>query len=223
MTTTEGNLVNDLSFTHLGQGVDHAAFPTLDPAGTIRFYRDVLGFPVVHSICAAGWGPEKHPDFVHFFFDIGNGDRIAFFYYFGFEPPVTSTRGDAYARFDDEMPEFYIGSRHLAIHVGSEEHLNEYQRRLDTSSWPTEMRVQHETIESIYTHDPNGYLIELTRALRPVTPQEDHDASITVQALLEIADSGTASLDTLLQRKAELILERAEDWDAFRADPAQVP
>lgn len=198
---------------HLAKGVDHAAFPTLDPAGTIRFYRDVLGFPVVHSICAAGWGPEKHPDFVHFFFDIGNNDRIAFFHYFGFEPPMVSERGDAFARFNDEMPEFYIVSRHLAIHVDSEEHLNEYQRRLDVSNWPTEMRVQHETIESIYTHDPNGYMVEITRALRPVTPQEDHDAAISVQALLDIADAGNLTLDALLQRKAELIISHSDDWE----------
>ena len=65
------------------RGVDHAAFPTFDPNATVRFYRDVLEFPVVHSICAAGWGPERHPDFIHFFFDIGNDDRLAFFYYFG--------------------------------------------------------------------------------------------------------------------------------------------
>ncbi|BCJ50379.1 hypothetical protein Asp14428_18540 [Actinoplanes sp. NBRC 14428] len=198
---------------HLARGVDHAAFPTLDPAGTIRFYRDVLGFPVVHSICAAGWGPEKHPDFVHFFFDIGNDDRIAFFHYFGFEPPMVSARGDAFARFNDEMPSFYIASRHLAIHVESAEHLNEYQHRLDLSDWPTELRVQHETIESIYTHDPNGYLLEITRALRPVTPQEDHDAALSVQALLDIADAGDLTLDALLRRKAELIVAHAEDRD----------
>src|SRR6201987_4709636 len=71
---------------HTVRGVDHVAFPTFDPAGTVAFYRDVLGFPVVHSICAAGWGPEKHPDFIHFFFDIGNHDRLAFFYYFGYGP-----------------------------------------------------------------------------------------------------------------------------------------
>ena len=67
--------MNPLEAKHLVKGVDHAAFPTFDPGGTVRFYRDVLGFPVVHSICAAGWGPEKHPDFIHFFFDIGNDDR----------------------------------------------------------------------------------------------------------------------------------------------------
>jgi len=71
---------------HVVRGVDHAAFPTFDPRGTITFYRDVLGFPVVHATCALGWGPGDHPDFIHFFFDIGNGDRLAFFYYFGVEP-----------------------------------------------------------------------------------------------------------------------------------------
>lgn len=45
---------------HRVRGVDHIAYPTFDPAATVTFYRDVLGFPVVHSICAAGWGPEKH-------------------------------------------------------------------------------------------------------------------------------------------------------------------
>ena len=147
---------------HRVKGVDHAAFPTFDPAGTVRFYRDVLGFPVVHSICAVGWGPEEHPDFIHFFFDIGNDDRIAFFYYFGTEPFNTTGRGDAYAGFGPEVPLFFIRSRHLAIHVDDYEDLMEYRRRLDASAWPVEMQIQHETIESIYTHDPNGYMIEIT-------------------------------------------------------------
>jgi catechol 2,3-dioxygenase-like lactoylglutathione lyase family enzyme len=208
--------MTNLSSEHLAKGVDHAAFPTLDPAGTVRFYRDVLGFPVVHSICAAGWGPDKHPDFIHFFFDIGNDDRLAFFYYFGFQPDLAGTKGDVYARFDDTMPDFYLASRHLAIHVESEAHLDEFQRRLDASDWPTEMRVQHETIESIYTHDPNGYIVELTRALRPVTREEDLDAALTVDALLQVVAEPNPSLDGLFQRKADLILARAGEWDVER-------
>lgn len=200
--------MTDIGITsrHLARGVDHVAFPTFDPSSTVRFYRDVLKFPVVHSICAAGWGPEKHPDFIHFFFDIGNDDRIAFFYYFGLANPVGAGRGDAYARFADDVPDFFIGSRHLAIHVPTEAALNEYQRRLDASDWPTEMRVQHETIESIYTHDPNGYIVELTRALRPVTPQEDLDAALTIEALVDVVDHGEDTLHGLLTRKAELIV-----------------
>ena len=202
---------------HRVKGVDHVAFPTFDPAATVRFYRDVLKFPVVHSICAAGWGPEKHPDFIHFFFDIGNGDRLAFFYYFGFERPEPSgPKGDVYAAFGEDVPVFFVNSRHLAIHVDSEEDLLDYRHRLDDSQWPVEMQVMHETIESIYTHDPNGYLVEITRALRPVTPQEDLDAALTVDALVEVASGPEPTMDKLLTRKAELIVERAAQWETER-------
>ena len=198
---------------HIIRGVDHVAFPTFDPAATVAFYRDVLGFPVVHSICAAGWGPERHPDFIHFFFDIGNGDRIAFFYYFGFERPAGGSKGDVYARFDDDAPNFFVTSRHLALHVDSEADLLEYRRRLDNSRWPVELQLQHETIESIYTHDPNGYFFEITRALRPVTPQEDLDANLTIDALVEVMSGPDVSMAALLARKAELIVERAAAWE----------
>jgi catechol 2,3-dioxygenase-like lactoylglutathione lyase family enzyme len=198
---------------HTVRGVDHVAFPTFDPAGTVAFYRDVLGFPVVHSICAAGWGPEEHPDFIHFFFDIGNNDRLAFFYYFGYEPPQRGVKGDVYARFEDDIPDFFVKSRHLAIHVDAETDLLEYRRRLDNSQWPVELQVQHETIESIYTHDPNGYFVEITRALRLVTPQEDLDANLTADALVDIVKGPDVSMAALLTRKAELIVERAADWE----------
>ncbi|HEY5858469.1 MAG TPA: VOC family protein [Aldersonia sp.] len=200
---------------HRVKGVDHTAFPTFDPAATVRFYRDVLKFPVVHSICAAGWGPEKHPDFIHFFFDIGNDDRIAFFYYFGLEPfGDQSAHGDAWGRLPQDTPAYFVNSRHLAIHVEDEEDLLEYRRRLDESDWPVEMQVMHETIESIYTHDPNGYMLEITRALRPVTPQEDLDAALTIEALCEIADGDDPTLEKLLTRKAELIVARAANWES---------
>lgn len=217
--------MTDLTGRHLVRGVDHAAFPTFDPAGTVTFYRDVLGLPVVHSICAAGWGPEDHPDFIHFFFDIGNGDRIAFFYYFGLERPERLDRGDSFAQFGSDVPEYFVRSRHLALHVDSEEALLEYRRRLDASSWPVEMQLQHETIESIYTHDPNGYFFEITRALRPVTPQEDLDANLTIDALVDIVSRPGHTLDDLLARKAELIVERAGAWqeqqDAVRQNITQ--
>lgn len=198
---------------HRVRGVDHAAFPTFDPVGTVRFYRDVLKFPIVHSICAAGWGPERHPDFIHFFFDIGNGDRLAFFYYFGWQPAGDqSAPGDAWARLPLDTPTFFKNSRHLALNVADEDDLLEYRRRLDESEWPVEMQVMHETIESIYTHDPNGYMLEITRQLRPVTPQEDLDAALTIEALCDVVSSGSPSMDELLNRKAQLIGERAADW-----------
>ena len=130
---------------------------------------------------------------------------------------ASTGRGDAYASFGPEVPEYFIRSRHLAIHVDSYEDLMEYRRRLDDSEWPVEMQIQHETIESIYTHDPNGYMIELTRAMRPVTPQEDLDANLTIDALLDVVAEPDPSFGKLLARKAELIVQQAADWELTHA------
>src|SRR5690606_22966334 len=68
-------------------GVDHTARPTWKLKETVEFYRDTLGLPLIHTISARGWGPETHPDFLHFFFDSGKGSTIAFFYYLGSQEP----------------------------------------------------------------------------------------------------------------------------------------
>jgi catechol 2,3-dioxygenase-like lactoylglutathione lyase family enzyme len=196
---------------HLARGVDHAAFPTFDPVGTVRFYHDILGFPIVQSVCAVGWGPSDHPDFVHFFFDIGKGDRLAFFYYFGLEP-LSEPGKDAYATHRADVPGFFRDSRHLAIHVDTLDSLNEYRRRLEKNSWTVDMQVKHETIESIYTHDPNGYLVEFTYPTRETTAVDDSDAEWTVRALLDVVSGDSdPTLAKLWARKAELIVDDAAD------------
>lgn len=205
---------------HRVQGVDHAAFPTFDPAATVHFYRDVLGFPLVHSVCAVGWGAEEHPDFVHFFFDIGQGDRLAFFYYFGLEPLAEPGR-DAHAGHGPETPKFFRDSRHLSLHVDNADVLFEYRRRLDESSYGVEMQIQHETIESIYTHDPNGYLVEFSCPTRETTAADDRDAELTVRALLDIVADGEPSMSKLWTRKAELIVSDAAAREAD-SEPGKV-
>ena len=184
--------------SHKAKGVDHAAFPTFDPAATVRFYRDVLGFPVVHSICAAGWGPEDHPDFIHFFFDIGNDDCLAFFYYFGQEPYR-----------DKNLPPLLDLGKHVALHVDTLEDLDGFARRIQDAGLKLDMRVMHETVESIYVRDPNDILIEIARPLRELTAADAVDAEVTAQALLDVlASDGEPTLDALWARKAELIASR---------------
>ena len=68
-------------------GVHHTARPTWKLKETVEFYRDVMGLPLIHCIAARGWGPNDHPDFLHFFFDSGNDSTIAFFYYIGTDRP----------------------------------------------------------------------------------------------------------------------------------------
>jgi hypothetical protein len=77
--------------------------------------------------------------------------------------------------------------------------------------------AEHDGGESIYTHDPNGYLIEITMPLRPVTLQEDLDANLTIDALLDVVAEPDPTLGKLLARKAELIADRAPAWELARA------
>ena len=57
------------------RGVNHVALVSSDMARTVRFYRDVLGMPLVKTLDLPGGMGQ------HFFFDIGNNDCLAFFWF----------------------------------------------------------------------------------------------------------------------------------------------
>lgn len=179
------------------RGVDHVAYPTWKLEETVHFYRDVLGFPLQHCILAPGWGNDPMPDFAHFFFEIGAGGRIAFFYYFGSEPYV-----------DPNMPDRINRSRHLALLVDTEEELDGYQRRLEEGGYELRFRIAHELIESIYVWDPNGYSIEISRPLRPLTDADSADTELSIEALIEVSRGPEPTLAKVWERKAELLHER---------------
>ena len=121
-------------------GVHHTAFPTWKPKETVEFYRDTLGLPVLHAITAKGWGRDEHPDFLHFFFDAGNGAAIAFFYYIGTEP-LEEPAG----------PRGYLGmARHTSWRVETEAELKEWRERLVAKGVTISEEIQHEVIKSLY-------------------------------------------------------------------------
>ena len=183
------------AWRHPVRGINHMAFPTFDPAGTIGFYRDVLGLPLVQTMQVKAWGPEYQRDFVHFFFDIGNADCLAFFYYFGQEPYR-----------DENLPPLLDLGQHVALHVDTLADLDGFAQRIEHAGLKIDMRVMHETVESIYVRDPNDILIEIARPLRDLTAADAVDAEITAQALLDVlATDGEPTLDALWARKAELI------------------
>ena len=127
-------------------GVHHTARPTWKLAETVHFYRDLLGLPLVHAISARGWGPEDHADFVHFFFDSGNGSTIAFFYYIGTTPPEFVAVHDDYR----------YRATHTAWRVNSRDDLLATRAKVEAAGIAVKYQVRHEVIESIYFDDPNG-------------------------------------------------------------------
>ena len=55
-------------------GLHHTALISSDVERTVRFYQDLLGFPLTELI-----ENRDYPGSSHFFFDIGNGNLLAFF------------------------------------------------------------------------------------------------------------------------------------------------
>ena len=178
-------------------GVHHTARPTWKLAETVHFYRDVLGLKVCHAITARGWGQEDHPDFLHFFFDSGNDSTIAFFYYLDTEKPADPVPWDSWL----------YRSVHTAWRVPDRETLMMWKDRLEAHGLDV-MFVAHEIIESVYVTDPNGYMIEITWQTRPINQLDAVDASMTVDAAINLEKSlqrRALTIEEIWRRKADLV------------------
>ena len=190
------------------RGVDHTARPTWKLRETIEFYRDKLGLPLVHVISARGWGPATHPDFLHFFFDSGNGSTIAFFYYLGSDMPAALQGREAMPPLPDDH---VFDATHTAWIVGSADELQACKRRLEAYGLDVSVETRHEVIESIYVRDPNGYFVEFTRKLRPLDRLDAEDAALTLQAALAAEETAKnkgerlQAVDAIWARKAALL------------------
>jgi catechol 2,3-dioxygenase-like lactoylglutathione lyase family enzyme len=119
------------------RGLHHTALISSDVEATIRFYQDVLGFPLTELI-----ENRDYPGSSHFFFDIGNGNLLAFFDFPGLDVgPYAEVLG---------------GLHHVAISV-------------EPSRWEalvgrlSDAGVAHEVHSevSVYFRDPDGARLEL--------------------------------------------------------------
>ncbi len=119
------------------RGLHHTALISSDVERTVRFYQDVLGFPLTELI-----ENRDYPGSSHFFFDIGNGNLIAFFDFPGLDVgPYAEVLG---------------GLHHMAISV-EPERWSELVQRLTAAGVPHEV---HSGV-SVYFRDPDGARIEL--------------------------------------------------------------
>jgi catechol 2,3-dioxygenase-like lactoylglutathione lyase family enzyme len=119
------------------RGLHHVALLCSDVERTVRFYQEVLEFPLTEIF--------ENRDYVgsnHFFFDIGNGNLLAFFDLPGLDlGPYAEVLG---------------GLHHLAISV-EPERWNRLKARLQEAG----VAYQEESGTSIYFPDPDGVRLEL--------------------------------------------------------------
>lgn len=121
------------------RGVHHIALLSTDVARTIAFYQELLEFPLTEL-----FENRDYQGSTHFFFDIGNGNLLAFFDFPGLE------LGD-YA-------EVLGGLHHLAISVepGRWEHLRTKLQAAGVVS-------QEMSGSSLYFHGPDGERLEIIK------------------------------------------------------------
>src|ERR1700709_84614 len=119
------------------RGLHHTALVSSDVEQTVRFYQDLLEFPLTELI-----ENRDYPGSSHFFFDIGNGNLLAFFDFPGLDQgPYQEVLG---------------GPHHIAISVDPDRWATLVERL-------TEAGVEHEVHSgvSVYFRDPDGARIEL--------------------------------------------------------------
>ena len=119
------------------RGLHHTALVARDVEETIRFYQELLGFPLTEIFENRDYKGSNH-----FFFDIGNGNLLAFFDFPGLDV--------------GEYAEVLGGLHHIAISMDPQ-HWEEIRARLDEAG----VDYLHESGTSLYFRDPNGARLEL--------------------------------------------------------------
>src|SRR5689334_10479755 len=119
------------------RGVHHVALLSADVERTVRFYQGILEFPLTEVV-----ENRDYRGSTHFFFDVGNGNLLAFFDFPGLDVgPYQEVLG---------------GLHHIAISVTKQswDHLRE---KLDAAG----VEYQTESGTSLYLRDPDGARVEL--------------------------------------------------------------
>jgi catechol 2,3-dioxygenase-like lactoylglutathione lyase family enzyme len=119
------------------RGIHHVALLSSDVERTVRFYQDLLGFPLTEIFENRDYRGSNH-----FFFDVGNGNLLAFFDFPGLDlGPYAEVLG---------------GLHHIAISV-TPERWEEQRARLDDAG----VDYLLESGTSMYFADPDGARVEL--------------------------------------------------------------
>jgi len=149
------------------RGVNHVAMVCKDMAKTVAFYRDILGMPLIKTIdLPRGMGQ-------HFFFDIGNGDSLAFFWFPNAPEAQPGIATPAHLPTEGSIDSAHGSMNHIALNVPAEEfdacvaHLKEKGIRIsrvlnhdDSPGQISDTVTDDVYVRSVYFFDPDGVCLE---------------------------------------------------------------
>lgn len=149
------------------RGVNHIALVCHDMARTVEFYRDILGMPLLKTLDLPNGRGQ------HFFFDIGNGDSLAFFWF-----PQAPDHAPGIAA-PSQLPGrgSFVSAKgslnHIAFNVPAER-FDEFYERLKAKGIDATPVLNHDNsdtqvsanpnadtyVRSVYFFDPDGVCLE---------------------------------------------------------------
>jgi hypothetical protein len=126
------------------------------------------------------------------FLDLGKGDNIAMFYYFGAKTP-------------EDWPRY---GTHHSFAANTLEELDAWADWLEANGHEIQQRNTYEVMSSIYVWDPNGRFLEIACNHRPLNDIDAEDGQLTAEALKLAAAEGTDTVTRMWQIKAQMLEER---------------
>jgi catechol 2,3-dioxygenase-like lactoylglutathione lyase family enzyme len=149
------------------RGVNHLALVCKDMARTVDFYTNVLGMPLIKTIDL----PNNMGQ--HFFFDIGNGDSLAFFWFPDAPAAHPGVSNPQALPGQGSMVTAHGSMNHIAFNVPAEK-FDEYYAKLkskgvavsqvmnhDDSKWQVAAEMHPGVfVRSVYFFDPDGICLE---------------------------------------------------------------
>ena len=160
-------------------GVNHLALVCSDMRRTVDFYTTVLGMRLIKTIelpaaavgfpgTAGAGGPGQH-----FFFDMGGGNALAFFWFPDVPDPVPGISNPVTVPGIGEWTSAVGSMNHVAFNV-PEEKFREYRARLKAKGVAVSPVIDHDDsplgvaaqlhpgvfVRSFYFQDPDGIVLE---------------------------------------------------------------
>jgi len=148
-------------------GVNHLALVCSDMKQTVEFYTQVLGMRLIKTLNLPGNSGQ------HFFFDMGGGNTLAFFWFPEAPDPVPGVSAPVAVPGFGEWTSAVGSMNHIAFNVPEERFL-EYRARLKAKDVRVSPVIDHDDspdgvarelhpgvfVRSFYFQDPDGILLE---------------------------------------------------------------